>query len=358
MKPLPRYLLREHLKVLFLALGGFVLILLAVEALERTEVVLSYGAPLRLLGLFLLYRIPAYLVQSLPFALLMSTMVTLGIMGRNKEILAMKVHGVGNYTILAPFLLTSVAVAMVVFVGLEGAVPRLLQEADELWSVRIKGEKKRAFFRAEKVWYLGDGLIYNIRLVEGDELRGMTILYLNKAMGLRKRIDAKRAHYLKGHWTLYDVTIRTFSPTGVKEERVPKLRLYLKETPQDFQRGMKDPEEMSYTELRRYVRKLQREGYDPTRYVVNLHAKVAFPFTSVILVLVGVPLALWTSRRREGGIPLGIALSVIVGMLYWVAFAVSVAAGQGGLLPPWLSAWVANLFFAAVGLYLLEALPY
>lgn len=358
MKRLERYLLAELTKMLLLSLGAFVLIFVAVEALERAERVLHEGIPLGVLALYMLYKLPAYLVEALPFALLVATMVSLGIMGRRREILAMKVHGVGNYSLLLPPLFASLVVAGVIFVALEGVVPNLLTRAERLWDVKIKGKPQKAFFQASRVWYLGQGRIYNIRLVQGDELRGFTVLELGDGMELRRRLDARRGRYVEGMWVLEDVTIREFGPDGLKERHLKRFELSLPEAPEDFQRGMKDPEEMGYGELRRYVQKLRSEGYDPTRYVVSLHAKVAYPLASMILVLVGVPLALWTARRKEGGIPLGIALSVMVGGVYWVAFAVAVAAGQGGLMPPWLSAWGANIFFAALGLYLLESLPY
>ena len=358
MKRLQRYLLKELLKVFAFALTAFVVIFLAVEALERMETVLHRGAPLWALGLYMTYKLPAYLVEAMPFALLVATMVSLGLMGRHRELLAVKVHGVGNYSILLPFVMAALVVAGMIFVGLEGVVPPLLARADRLWSSKVKGEVKKAFFEAEKVWYLGEGRVYNIRLVRGKELRGFTILFLGDGMRLKRRVDAREAQYSGGRWMLRDVTMWEFDPKGMEERHLPRMEMALPETPEDFQRGMKDPEEMSYSELRRYVGKLRKEGYDPTRYVVDLYAKVAYPFASVILILVGVPLAMWTARRREGGIPLGIALSVAIGGLYWVAFAIGVAVGQGGLLPPWLSAWGANVFFAALGLYLLESLPY
>jgi len=51
-------------------------------------------------------------------------------------------------------------------------------------------------------------------------------------------------------------------------------------------------------------------------------------------------------------------LSMAVGFLYWASFALSVAVGHTGALPPFLAAWAPNLFFAAGGVLLLESIPY
>ncbi len=360
MRTVTRYLLREQMKVFCLSLGGFATVFLVVEAFERTSTVLVRHVPLYLEGLYLLYVLPVYVIQSLPFVLLLSAMVTLGIMGRRREIMAMKVHGLGNYSLLSPFLIIALGVAVTVFFGNEVLTPHALQKAEYIWSVRIKGEERKAAFKLEKIWYRGKDIIYNIRLLDREkgEMYGVTLLYVGEGMRLYRRIDAHRAKWNGREWVLSEVTVRNFRKSRPEIETFPQLSLSLPETPADFQKGVKPPEAMSYGELLRYVRKLRQEGYETTRYLVDLHAKVAFPFVGFVLVLLGVPLALWSNRRREGGVAIGIVLSMAVGFLYWASFALSVAIGHTGALPPFLAAWAPNLFFAAGGVLLLESIPY
>ena len=93
------------------------------------------------------------------------------------------------------------------------------------------------------------------------------------------------------------------------------------------------------------------EGYDPTPYRVELQKKIAYPVLNVITVILGIPFALRFSRH--GGIAMGVGISVVLGFVYWVLFAVTVSVGQSGLLPPFAAAWSANLLFGGLGLYLL-----
>ena len=361
MKIFARYLIREQVKMLFLFLGAFLTIFLVVEAFERTSTIISQKAPLYLGGLYLLYVIPLYLIQSLPFVLLMATMVALGIMGKNRELMAIKVHGVGNYSIVFPLLLVATIVAGVIFIGNEAIIPYSMKKADYIWSVKIKGEEERAFFCLQRIWYRGKGTIYNIRLLDAKRgtMQGVTIFYLDRDMQLVRRVDASKAQWKGGGWEFYDVTIREFSPEGeIKTKTYKRKRLPLKESLADLQKGAISPEQMSYGELLRYVKKLEKEGYNATRFKVDLYAKVAFPFLSLIMVIIGAPLALLAAQRREGGIALGIIMSLVVGGAYWLAFAIGLALGRSGLLPPTVAVWAPNLFFAAAGFYILESLPY
>jgi len=128
--------------------------------------------------------------------------------------------------------------------------------------------------------------------------------------------------------------------------------LHLPETPQVFERSMKAPEEMSFWELRNYTRKIREEGYDSTRSQVEFHSKIAFPFISLVLTLVGIPLGL---RKKKGGIPFGITIGIGISFLYLLTFGLSRSLALSGSLPPVLGAWLANLLFLLFGIYLILA---
>jgi lipopolysaccharide export system permease protein len=133
-------------------------------------------------------------------------------------------------------------------------------------------------------------------------------------------------------------------------EQFQQYRLKLKERPEDFQHLEKKPEEMTFAELGRYVAKIQSEGYDATRYQVDFQAKIAFPFTPVIMALLGIAVALFQGKR--GGIAVGVAASVSLAFIYLLVFQLVVSIGYTGSLPPILAAWVPNILFGMMSLYL------
>ena len=90
--------------------------------------------------------------------------------------------------------------------------------------------------------------------------------------------------------------------------------------PDDLIRMAQKSNEMSYTQLRRYVEKVTAEGYDATTYKVDMYGKLAFPFICVIMALTGAA----TGMRGfvKNNLPVGIAVGVVFCFFVLVCFRV------------------------------------
>ena len=106
-------------------------------------------------------------------------------------------------------------------------------------------------------------------------------------------------------------------------------------------------------ELKRYSERIRQEGYDNTRYLVDMNLKIAFPFISFIMVLVGIPIALGI---KKGGTPLAVSVGIGGCFLYMITLSLSRSLGLSGIFPPALSASAANLVFFFFGLYLMMSI--
>jgi lipopolysaccharide export system permease protein len=115
----------------------------------------------------------------------------------------------------------------------------------------------------------------------------------------------------------------------------------------------KTSDEMSFFELKDYVKKVEAEGYDPTTYQVDMNGKIAFPFICIIMALAGAA----TGMRSfvKANMPAAIALGVLISFLYWIMYGFCLSMGYATILPPVVAAWVANLFFLCLGtIYLIN----
>ncbi|HEU19399.1 MAG TPA: LptF/LptG family permease [Deltaproteobacteria bacterium] len=183
-------------------------------------------------------------------------------------------------------------------------------------------------------------------------LKGIRITYLDRTMNPTKRIDAARAVWLNDTWVFYEGLITTFA-----RNRLPVLEYFdsivvdLPEKPSDFMIVQKDTEEMGYLELRKYIKKIQSEGYDATRYIVDAHGKIAFSLVSVILAVIGISFSL-SKSERSGGISQSIAVGIVIGFSYWIVYGFTLSLGRSGSLPPLVAAWTANSLFGVGAIYL------
>jgi lipopolysaccharide export system permease protein len=351
---LTRYLAREWSQNFLLGLGAFSATYLVVEFFERINAFLYNQASWSMIGIYFLNKLPSILFQVVPASVLLSSILTLGLMSRHNEILAMKSGGVGLWSLVHPFL----GVVGVIFIALLGLsefiMPAANQNARIIRDLIIHKKRPMAAFKQSQIWIRGHQSIYNIQLYhpERNVLEGLTLYRFSSSFALVERVDARTAQWSEGKWVLSDVSVTDFSQKGLPTRKNYKERvLSLPETPSDFQIAEKNPNEMNFRELRDYVQKIERDGYNSSKYRTAMHASISFRFISVIMAFLGIPLAL--RKERGAGLARGIGLSILISFIYLVVYSFILELGKGGSFPPFLSAWLGNFTFALVGVYLL-----
>jgi lipopolysaccharide export system permease protein len=355
---LHRYVIREYLKIFLLSLSGLILIYLVILFFQKMDTFIKYQAPFLLIFEYLLYKIPEVIFQwTLPYAVLLSTLLTLGTLSRHSEITAMKAGGVSLYRITIPLFIIALLVSFFSFLGNEYLVPLTNQKTRYLLSVKVRKEQQTSFFKNYKIWYFGNRGIFNIQLLDAKEkiLKGITLYQLDGQFRCSRRIDAREARWTDGKWKLYQGAIREFEEGGaIRTVPFSNLEFDLQEDWESFQRIEQKADELSYMELRTYIEKIRVSGYDTTRYLTDLYSKLSYPFLNLIMILIGIPFALKTGR--SGGVALSIGISVMIGFAYGVAFYVFLSFGKSGVLPPFLAAWTPTVLFGLAGIFTLTSI--
>lgn len=355
MNIITKYIIREFLKIFFLCLatcmGLFFVIDLSVHYLDNFS---EYNPPVLLTVLFCSYKIPQIFYWMCPMAILLAIFLSLALFSRNNEIIAMKAGGISVYKIITPLVVMSGCLVLISFVNQELIMPYTSQRAEYTENIRIKQKKGKRLLKQDRFWYRSDDTICSIDLFEynSNTLKGITLYFFDKQFNLVKRIDAGLGKWVENRWKFYNLVIRSFNPGGSMDIEISDEKIIpLRETPDDFKTARREPEEMSYAELRDYIAKIERAGYKIPEYAPYLYAKISFPFICLIMPFLAIPLALRVGRG--GGIAWGVGLSVIIGFTHFVFFNFSLSLGRAELLPPLLSAWAANIIFGAIGIFLL-----
>jgi lipopolysaccharide export system permease protein len=353
MKIITRYLLKEFFELFFISLLAFLIIYIVIDFFGKIDNLLKAGISLEVAVSYFLYQTPFVLQQMIPIAVLISVMLMLGIMNKNNEILALKSSGLSLFNVAYPLIVVSLLIGIGSFFLGESFVPITSAKANDIWNTQVEKRHSQGTYTLSHLWYKGKDSIYRIRTYDRrtKTIQGLSIFSFDKDFHLRRRIDAKRATWTEEGWLLEEGLIQEIDAAGSRRSARFKSRLaYLPETPENFERTMKSLEEMSFWELRDYTKKIRQEGYDSTRAEVELNTKMAFPFISLVLSLVGIPLAF---KKRKGGIPLSITIAIGISFLYLLAFGLSRSFALSGVLPPLLGAWLANLLFSPFGIYLM-----
>lgn len=354
MRILNKYITREFLKIFFLSLSAFIIIYLVVDILNNVHHFIRRGVPLLTTIEFFVFKIPLIVVQVAPVATLLSSVITFGVLSRNSEITAMMAGGISLYRVTAPAIGISLLISIASFVINESVLPYTNQRIRYIENTQVKKRDPLGSFKQNQIWYRSENAIYNIDLFspKGNTLKGITIYYLDNDFNLIRRIDADTAKWIDEKWHFYDISIRRFDNRAeIKMKKVREKIIPIQEVPEDFKIVEKSTDEMSYANLRDYIKKIRAEGYDATKYLVDLHARLAFPFVSLIMPLLGIPFALRTGKGK--GIVGGVGISIAISFGYWIMLSFSLSLGHSGVLPPIVSAWISNLTFMMLGIFML-----
>jgi lipopolysaccharide export system permease protein len=348
-----RYILSTFGRFFGLALAAFIGLYLLVDFFERVDNFIEYGAAAHLYLSYFALKIPLISIQVVPLACLLAVFMTLGGFSRSNELTAMHSAGISLLRVTLPLLATALLISLLTLLTYEYLVPICVKRANLIYTNKVQGRPVAAFKR-NRIWLRDGSKIVNIRLAEAEkgQLQGVTLFDFDQHFKLTDRSDIPQASYVNGQWRAESLIERRFgngnliaSHTAI--DRAVDLNL----TPEDFRvSGSKRNEDLGYRELRSLAAKLKAEGYDPTRFQVDMHARLATPFASLIMAFLGIPFAL--RKGRESGLALGVAMSVMIGVVYFILQAMLLAFGYSAALPPILAAWAANALFFLFGCWL------
>ena len=349
MKILDRYLLSEFLGYLLLGLLGVLAIFVVVDVFEKIDVFLDHHATLPLVARYYAYRLPEWLVQVLPIALLMATFLALGQLNKFGELTAMRTSGRSLLGILRPVLAISVAAAVLSLALSEFVVPETNRQRDVLFDQDIQGMRRPETVERADVTYLGEGgRIFLMRLYLVNEQRMHEVSLQEFRSGtLVRRIDAAEATWDGRRWVFSSGFLRDFAGGQEHVRAFDRMAVNgISERPEDFAKETRNPGEMNYYELLSYVQKLRASGARVANYLVDLQVKLSFPLVNLIVVLIGAPLA---TRLRMQSAALGFGLSIAISFGYYALLRTGQALGHSGALNPYLAGWLGDLVFGGMG---------
>lgn len=358
-----RYLLREYAKIFLMCFAGLMTIYLVIDFFEKVRRFLSFDATwLDVLSYFAL-KIPGVSYQIVPLAVLMATLLTLGLLSRNNEITAIRSCGISLPWIASPFLTFAVLMSLVLLLFSSTVIPLATNKAEEIRVIRIEKKPPSAVLTLSQPWTRvdEDSLLHVSSLAPGGAtLGGIQLFHFDPAFRLIDMTEAQEAHYADHTWTLHRGFQRRFNRDGsvtlVEFDRKP---IHLAMIPSDFSSGLAgDSEMMTFQDIRESRGRLYQNGSQFTRLLTDYYGRIAFPLVTIIMVLVGIALSLRRSGTRGGSMAIGIGQALLVGFSYWAAHSIAIAFGRGGALPPMVAGWLTNVLFTSYGLYLMLKLKY
>ena len=355
MRLLDRYVVRNFLQVYLYCIAGFISIWLIFDISDNISSFIEEQIGLRLVAQYYATQVPQIFIILLPVSLLLALLFTLGRMSRANEIVSMLTAGISLPRVLFPLIgigLLTVGVSMALNYSLaphaELARKALLSQAHGRPDTSIEGQifRNRTDLRT---WFiqnfrLGSNAFNNVQVLQQDADDNIVTNYI-----------ATRAFYRPETktWDLENAKVVHYDPAGniVDEQIYPSLKVeHWSETPFRLGSANVRAEFLSLPELREYLR--FNSDFPATLlapFRTHLQYRLALPWTCLVVVCIAAPLGIGYSRR---GVLSSVAAAVV--LVFSMNFLVQLflALGEGDRVSPWIAAWMPNLLFTAIGLYL------
>ncbi|MGD2062501.1 MAG: LPS export ABC transporter permease LptG [Nitrospirota bacterium] len=355
MRILDRYVLRAYWRFFRLTAGAMLAIIFIVDLFEQIDDIIENDVGIFSAAAYFATNLPVVGFRLLPMISLVAAVLGLGALARDSEVIAMRAGGVSLYRTVLPLLQMGIVLTVLTFLFGEMVFPQLHAKADQIKATNIKKDTPSEDLQRTNIWLRGkDRRMYYAREFEPAQraLLDVSIFEFDPAYRLIRRTDVGRMERLGDGWVLTDVVEYRIAEGGeVEVSRAATERVQLPETLEAFRRVKKRPADMNAVELRRYIRRMEAEGGEVSALRSDLQAKFAMPFSVVVLILLAIPYGV--HNPRTGGIGRSLAIGLGLAIAYWFVMQIGLSLGHAGKLPPIFAAWLGNLFFATLGLYLM-----
>ena len=304
--------------------------------------------------------LPFILTYTLPMAILVATLISIGRLSSDNEIAAMKANGINPYRIIMPPILTVGIILCVVSLPLNNTIAPKANFSSKKLFKEIGILNPSALLEEKKPMKIFKGYIFYADKIRNNILYNVVIHQLKPDSSVRT-ITAKQGCFISKPkdkslvLKLEDVFTEEFNPKNPNEYFKGSFKIYhidFGSIAYNMIKLKKSPIEMTSNDLKN---KIINAKTNINKLYVELHRKASLSFTFIPFILIGIPLSI-RYRRSSKFAAIGIGMPVIL-LNYLLMISGSIIA-QKGYMPPAVAMWLPNIIIGATGIYLIYKTSY
>lgn len=353
MKILDKYILGQVIAMFLMGVFVFSTIIFASDVfMTLIKQIAKFGIPFKIAFIMILLNIPSVIVLTIPMGVLLSTVMTLNKLSLSSEITVMRACGIGLNRIAKPIFIFAIIMSLSSFFINESVVPVMTKQSKDLalWALgqkNIPDGKQNFIFKElndnnvlKRLFYVGScekKTLYNVTVLDNSKPDTIQILQAREG-----KTSPDGWHFKKG--AVY--TIGNELNTSLFETMDVKFGLDLSK---ELNKNV--AKEMNFVKLFKYLVKNGKTLEKPQSYIIELFDKIALPLTTIVFVLVGVPLAITPPRVRYNR---GFLFSILLIFAYYVirALSISFCENSESMIIVALAAWIPNIVLTIWGVWL------
>lgn len=352
------YIIKKFIGTYFFAIALIISIAVVFDISEKIDDFIEKEAPLKAI-------IFDYYMNFIPyFANLFSSLFTFiavifftSKMAYNTEIIAILSSGVSFRRLMYPYFISALIIAIFATTLSNFIIPPANRERLEFEDKYIKNPYRNKDRNIHKQVLPGHFIYMESYNTRNDI--GYKFSYESLENGELK--SKLMADYIKwdtssNKWNIRNYYIRDIAGDTEKITTGQSIDTTLNGiTPEDFRRRDNFAERMTFRELRDFIDQQRLQGASNINvWLIEKHIRFSYPFSTFILTLIGVSLS---SRKVRGGMGMHIGLGVLLSFSYIIFMRFSTMFAVSGYFSPFIAAWIPNVIFALIGIFLYRIAP-
>lgn len=357
MKKLDWYIIKKFLGTFFFAIFLILIIVIIFDISEKIDDFLESEAPLKAIIFdYYLNFIPFFANLFSPLFIFIAVIFFTSKMADNTEVIAILNSGMSFWRLLLPYLIAAVFLASTSFVLGNFVIPPANKTRIDFENKYIKNKFR---FRGKNIHLqLQKGQYAYMESYNSTKDIGYKFSLENIKDGkLQSKLNSNYIQWdsIAGKWQVNKWQIREFLEEGEKLSKGERLDTLINLKPSDFKTRLSKVETMNYFELNEYIKEEEIKGTANIVYhKIEKNKRMAFPFSSIILTIIGVAVA---SRKTRGGIGIHLGAGLLISFSYILFMQISTTYAINGNLSPALAVWLPNILYLFLGMFLVLKAP-
>ena len=361
MKTIDWYILKNLLITFFYSLFLFAFISVVIDISEKTDDFVRSGLTfVQIIKEYYLGFIPHILALLFPLFVFLATIFFTSKMAGRSEIIAVLASGTSFNRFLRPFLFTGIILATILWLGNRYVIPRAngirvnfqANYIDKNSSYNpLVANRNSLYLQIDPSSYAG--ISYDTTSKSGtnffvQHVTANKVDYNLRAESIRWDTAAKQ-------WRLDNVIERRIDGLHEKVTMTPTMLKNYSFKPFDLKRDEYTKDKLTTPELDRFIQFEQMRGVEGLNsLIVERNRRDATPASVILLNLIAGVIA---SRKVRGGSGVHMAIGFIAGATYILTDRFSTIFSTKGNLPPYIAAWIPNVVFVFVAMYIYRKAP-
>ncbi len=357
MKILDFYIIRKFLVTFFTAISLIILIVIVVDVSENIQDFLDGKAPVKeIITDYYFNFIPYFVNLFSPLFTFIAVIFFTSKLSGNSEIVAMLNAGMSLYRLLLPYIISAVIIGILSFYLSNFLIPTtsrdLMAFKEKYVSKQVRAKQANNHFK------LAPNTYAYVHYWDNMNYKGHNFWYEKYGnKGLEYKISAQSISWdsIESKWKLSNYVKRTFSGLDESIESGLMMDTTFNLYPSDFVWIKNQVDLMNYREIRNFIEEEKEKGSDMVKvYEAEKHRRIAFPFSTIILTVVGVCVS---SRKSRQGMGLHLLIGLAISFSFILLMQITQVFAVFGGVPVALSLWIPNILYAILCIGLILTTP-